>query len=176
MSRTHLTVALACAAMLVAAPAAMASPSHGGHGKSSDTKKLRKGVTLAGILEHERALQEIAIANDGNRAATTAGYDASVDYVVDRLKKAGYTVSLDGFDFPTWTLNGPSTLAEVSPTPRTFVEDTDYIVSQFSGSGNLTANVVPTNDIVIPPRAGPGRARAAASRATSRPPRAGTSR
>ena len=153
MQRTHLTVALTCAAMLVMAPAAMAT---GGHGSSSDSKKLRRGVTLSGILEHERAFQRIAIANGGNRAATTPGYDASVEYVAGRLRAAGYRVSLDGFDFPTWELNGPSTLAEVSPTARTFVENTDYIVAQFSSSADLTANVVPTNDIVIPPPGGAG--------------------
>ncbi len=148
MRRTHLTVALTCAAVLLAAPAA--------NGKQSDAKKLRKGVTVDGILEHERALQQIAIANDNNRAATTDGYKASVDYVVNRLRAAGYRVRLDGFDFPIWTLNGPSTLAEISPTARTFAEDTDYIVSQFSGAGDVTANVVPTTDIVIPPAGGPG--------------------
>jgi Zn-dependent M28 family amino/carboxypeptidase len=146
--RTHLTVALTCAAVLLTAPAALAKP--------SDGKKLRKGVTVDGILEHERALQRIAIANDNTRAATTDGYDASVDYVVNRLRAAGYRVRLDGFDFPVWTLNGPSTVAEISPTARTFVEDTDYIVSQFSGAGDVTANVVPTSDIVIPPAGGPG--------------------
>jgi Zn-dependent M28 family amino/carboxypeptidase len=138
--------------VVVVVPVASASSKHG----SSDSSKLRKGVTLEGILEHERAFQEIAIANDGNRAATTTGYDASVEYVVGRLERAGYRVRLDGFDFPTWTLNGPSTLQELSPTARTFVEDTDYIVSQFSSSANLTANVVPTNDIVIPPPGGAG--------------------
>ena len=154
MQRTHLMVALACAAMLAMAPAAMAT---GSHGSSSDSKKLRKGVTLSGILEHERAFQRIAIANDHTRAATTDGYDASVDYVVGRLERAGYNVTLDGFDFPTWTLNGPSTLARLSPSPATFVEGTDYIVSQFSaGSTGLTANVVPTNDIQIPPPGGAG--------------------
>jgi Zn-dependent M28 family amino/carboxypeptidase len=121
-----------------------------------DTKKLRKAVKVGGILEHERALQRIAITHDGNRAATTPGYDASVDYVVNRMRKAGYKVSLAGFDFPSWTLNGPSTLAEVSPTARTFVENTDYIVSQFAAGGDVTANVVPTNDIEIPPSGGPG--------------------
>jgi Zn-dependent M28 family amino/carboxypeptidase len=139
--------------MLIAAPAAVAK---GGNGNSTDTSKLRKGVTVEGILEHERALQRIAIAHDGNRAATTAGYDASVDYVVNRLRAAGYKVTLDGFDFPTWELNGPSTLAEVSPTARTFVEDTDYIVSQFSAGADVTANIVPTNDIQIPAPGGPG--------------------
>ncbi len=45
----------------------------------------------------------------------------------------------------------------MSPTARTFTEGTDYIVSQFSGAAdNLTAQVVPTNDIVIPPPGGPG--------------------
>ena len=113
-------------------------------------------MTVSGILEHERALQNIAIAHDGNRAATTEGYRASVDYVVGKLERAGYNVKLDGFDFPTWALDGPSTLAELTPTARTFAEDADYIVSQFSAAGDVTANVVPTNDIQIPPPGGAG--------------------
>jgi Zn-dependent M28 family amino/carboxypeptidase len=158
-------VALACAAMLVAAPAATAAP-HGGkgkghhghhhHGKQSDSKKLRSRVTLEGMLQHEAALQRIAIANDGNRAATTPGYEASVDYVAGKLEAAGYDVTLDEFSFPIWTRNSPSTLAEVSPTARTWVEGTDYIVAQFSSSADLTAPVVPTNDIVIPAPGGAG--------------------
>jgi Zn-dependent M28 family amino/carboxypeptidase len=36
------------------------------------------------------------------------------------------------------------------------VEDTDYIVSQFSGGGDVTAQIVPTTDIEIPPSGGPG--------------------
>jgi Zn-dependent M28 family amino/carboxypeptidase len=153
VTRTHLTAALACVAMLVAAPAATAAP-HGGkghHGKQSSSKKLRKGVTLAGILEHETAFQRIAIANDGNRAATTDGYKASVDYVKGKLEAAGYDVTLDGFDFPIWTKNGPSTLAITGQAP--FVEDTDYIVSQFSGAGNVTANIVAVD---AGPAPGPG--------------------
>jgi Zn-dependent M28 family amino/carboxypeptidase len=121
-----------------------------------DTKQLRKGVTLDGILEHARAFQNIAIANDDTRAATTPGYDASVAYVTNRLRAAGYQVSHHEFDFPIWTLNPPSMLAELSPNPRTFVEDTDYIVSQFSGGGDVTANIVPTDDIEIPAPDGPG--------------------
>ncbi len=74
--------------------------------------------------------------------------------MAERLRRAGYKVSFDEFDFPIFTLNRPSTLAEVSPTPRTFVEDTDYIVAQFSGAGVLTANLVPTTDIQAPPPVG----------------------
>jgi Zn-dependent M28 family amino/carboxypeptidase len=147
--RAFLAAASAVAITLALAPAASAID-------RINTEKLRKGVTVDGILEHERALQRIAIAHDNTRAATTPGYDASVDYVVNRLRNAGYRVSLDEFDFPLWTLNGPSTLAEVSPTARTWVEGTDYIVSQFAGAADVTAQVVPTNDIVIPPPGGPG--------------------
>ena len=149
MGRRALASALALAASLAAVPSASAID-------TVNTTNLREGVTVDGILEHERALQRIALANGGNRAATTAGYDASVDYVASRLRAAGYRVTLDEFDFPEWTLNGPSTLAEVTPTARTWVEDTDYIVSQFSGAGDLTASVVPTTDFVVPPPGGAG--------------------
>ncbi len=160
----HWSRVLAALIALVVAPAASAID-------NVDTKKLRKGVTVDGVLDHERALQAIANAHDGTRAATTPGYDASVDYVAERLRRAGYKVSFDEFDFPIWELNGPSTLAEVSPTARTFTEEPtaeDYIVSQFSGAGDLTAQVVPTNDIEVPPPGERARAPAAASRATSR--------
>jgi Zn-dependent M28 family amino/carboxypeptidase len=150
--RIHLATLVACFAVLVAAPAAGAKH----RGDDTDTKRLRNAVTVGGILEHERALQEIAIANDGNRSATSPGYDASVEYVADRLRRAGYDVSLDGFDFPSWTLNGPSTLAQVTPTPATYVEGTDYVVAQFSAAGDVTAEVVPTSDIEIPPPGGAG--------------------
>jgi Zn-dependent M28 family amino/carboxypeptidase len=148
--RRALTAMVACmAASLLLAPAASAID-------RVDTKKLRKGVTLDGILEHQRAFQNIAIANNGNRAATTTGYDASVEYVTNRLRAAGYRVTHDEFDFPMWRQNGPATLAEVSPTARTFAEGTDFIVAQFSSSGNVTANVVPTTDAQFPAPGGAG--------------------
>lgn len=114
--RRALTAIVACmAASLLIAPAASAID-------RVDTKKLRKGVTLDGILEHQRAFQNIAIAHDDNRAATTSGYDASVEYVSNRLRAAGYRVTLDEFDFPMWRQNGPAMLSETAPTPRPFTE------------------------------------------------------
>jgi Zn-dependent M28 family amino/carboxypeptidase len=148
--RRALTAMVAClAASLLLAPVASAID-------RVDTKKLRKGVTLDGILEHQRVFQNISIANGGNRAATTPGYDASVEYVTNRLRAAGYNVRHDEFDFPMWRQNGPATLSEVSPTAQTFVEGTDYIVAQFAGSGNVTADIVPTTDAQFPAPGGPG--------------------
>jgi Zn-dependent M28 family amino/carboxypeptidase len=148
--RRALTAIVAClAASLLLAPVASAID-------RVNTRELRRGVTLDGILEHARAFQTLALANDDNRAATTPGYDASVEYVTNRLRAAGYRVSHDEFDFPMWEQNAPATLREVSPTARTFVEGTDYIVAQFSASANVTANIVPTNDIVFPAPGGAG--------------------
>ena len=142
-------VVVALAAALLLAPVASAID-------KVNTRELRRGVTLDGILEHERAFQDIAIANDGNRAATFPGYDASVQYVANRMRRAGYKVSLVPFDFAQWEKNGPSTLERTSPSPHTWVEDTDYVVSQFSGDGNVTGPVFVAGHTVVPPPGGPG--------------------
>ena len=41
----------------------------------------------------------------------------------------------------------PATLTEISPTPRDF----ETATFDYSGSGDVTGTVVPTNDVVIPP-------------------------
>src|SRR5262245_64837606 len=45
-----------------------------------------------GAFRHLQALQDIAAASGGNRAAGTAGYDRSAQYVAERLKEAGYEI------------------------------------------------------------------------------------
>ena len=148
MRKALTTMVAAIAAALLLAPVASAID-------KVNTRDLRRGVTLDGILEHERAFQDIAIANDGNRAATFPGYDASVEYVSNRLRRAGYHVTLDAFDFAQWEKNGPSTLERTSPSPKVWVEDTDYIVSQFSAGGDVTGPVFVAGHTVVPP-SGPG--------------------
>jgi Zn-dependent M28 family amino/carboxypeptidase len=129
-------------------------------GPIEQTEKLRKAVKTAGILEHMRKLQRIADAHQGNRAAATIGYDASAEYVADRLDDAGYRVRFKPFDYPTWRENSTPLLEQTEPTPTTYTPgtadddddpDVDFITFEFSGSGNVTAQVIPTNDIVIPP-------------------------
>ena len=63
-------VATTVAALLLV-PTALAAPDE------INTERLRNGVTTSGILNHMRALQRAANANEGNRAANTTGYDAS---------------------------------------------------------------------------------------------------
>ena len=72
---------------------------------------------------------------------------------VGRLKRAGYRVSLDPFDFADWE-SRPDDRA-VSPEPKTWVEDTDYIVSQFSAAGDVTGEVFVAGNTVVPPGRAP---------------------
>jgi len=117
-----------------------------------NSKKIRDAVTVNGILGHERALQRIANTNGGTRASGTPGFAASAAYVKNTLKAAGYKVKEQEFTFPFFQELAPATLAQVSPTPTTYATGT----YQFSGSGDVTGTVVPTNDVLIPPPATPG--------------------
>jgi hypothetical protein len=84
-----------CAALVVgSAPAASAPPNN------NNSEKLRKAVTVAGILEHENALQKIADAGGGaNRLAGAPGYEDSAEYVAERAATAGFDVSVQEFEY-----------------------------------------------------------------------------
>lgn len=120
--------------------------------------KLRKAVTPASILDHERRFQQIA--NDtegGTRASGTPGYGASARYVARKLRNAGYEVSVQRFKFPYFDVLSES-FSQTAPQQRTFepydfsTNTGDYAVMEYSGSGALEdVAVVPTNDIQIPP-------------------------
>ena len=95
-----------------------------------------------GAFRHLRALQDIATANGGNRAAGTPGYDRSADYVAEKLRAAGYVVRLEEFEFPFFEERTPPVLATRKPdgsqepapggTVRTLAN---------SGSGDVTARL-----------------------------------
>ena len=116
-----------------------------------NTKKLRDAVTVSGILGHERALQRIANQNGGTRASGTPGYDASAAYVKSKLEKAGYKVTEQSFQFPYFEKVSAATFAQTSPTAK----DYEVATLEYSGSADVTGELVPTNDIVIPPTPAP---------------------
>jgi hypothetical protein len=152
MRRSLIGAIAGMAAALLLAPGASAVD-------DVDTSKLRKGVTAGGILEHMRTLQRLANANDGNRAATTPGYEASLDFVERRLKRAGYNVTRHEFPFAAWEQIGAATLMREGQPAYTEGPPEgggDYAIAQFSGSGTVTAPLVTTNDIVLDPTGEPG--------------------
>ncbi len=101
---------------------------------------LRKAVTTEGVREHQAALQGIATVSQNTRASGTAGYDASVDYVVGNLEAAGYDVRRQQFNFPFYRENSPPEFERLSPSPRVFMTPSEFTSMTYSGSGTPTAN------------------------------------
>jgi aminopeptidase S len=61
-------------------------------------QQLAAKVSDARAFKHLQALQKIADEHGGNRASGTAGYDVSVEYVVDVLRDAGFKPSTPTFE------------------------------------------------------------------------------
>lgn len=156
-------VAAAIAALLPASAPAAGGPTAPAHPSPADQACAQRGettgdrelacVSAEGGLEHLRALQEIAEANGGTRASGTAGYDASVGYVVQRLQAAGYDPTVQSFQFPYFEV-ADQRLAVDGQDQEPFdpVEATGrWAVMAFSGSGEVTdAAVVATEDLLVP--------------------------
>lgn len=143
--------ALGAAALIAAfavAPAGAATaaiPSACGTLSAPSLTKMQACIASVDPATHLKALQKIADENDGNRAATTSGYDASVAYVAGVLEKAGWKVSYDEFDF---FVSPPPVLKQTSPT------EADYVALEATGTGygSVTGDVVAVDTVLGLPR------------------------
>jgi Zn-dependent M28 family amino/carboxypeptidase len=139
-------MALALAAIVPAGEAVAAPPQKACDNRANNTyPKLLECIRLGEVREHQAALQAIADANDGNRFSGTPGYDASVDYVVEKLEAAGYDPMVQAFDYLAFEVVGPSTLQQIAPNPVTYVEGVDFGVITQSDPGDVTAAVTPVD-------------------------------
>jgi Zn-dependent M28 family amino/carboxypeptidase len=107
-------VAAATTTALVLGPATMAT----GSDHATGSERLQQKVQVSQILEHLKALQEIADQH-GDRASGNPGYEASAEYVEHRLRAAGYQTERQYFPF-TYTEILEESVQEVSPTARSF--------------------------------------------------------
>ncbi|HEY0168602.1 MAG TPA: M28 family peptidase [Jatrophihabitans sp.] len=123
---------------LATMPANAAPAQSGCETRTNNTySKLLECVRLEGVREHQAALQAIADANGGNRAEGTAGYTASVDYVLGVLAAAGWDAEKVPFEYQaTDTL-----LRQLTPAQAT------YPTAGFTGTGegDVTGAVIPVD-------------------------------
>jgi Zn-dependent M28 family amino/carboxypeptidase len=132
-------VAGAAALVLSGVPAvATAGPASCETRTNNTITKLLECVTVDGVREHQAAFQAIADANGGIRTSGTPGYDASAQYVADRMEAAGYDVTIQPFDFQTFIILSPTVLEQVSPPPAGPVVTN---IMSYSGSGDVAAAV-----------------------------------
>ncbi|MFI7641098.1 M20/M25/M40 family metallo-hydrolase [Nonomuraea sp. NPDC049400] len=139
----------------LALPLAMAAPANAGGLDDVFSRLLVKQVKGTNVKKHLNALQAIADANGGSRAAGTPGYNASRDYVADKLRKAGYKVTLQPINYvDSWSENSPPTLALTAPGSKTYVPNEDFYSFQPSPAGDVTAQVQGV-DLTLPPSPSP---------------------
>jgi len=149
------TLTVLAASLVMASIAAVPQAEATTSGRTAADKAIAtvtKKVALEGMLKHEQRFQEIADANSDNRASGQPGYDASVRYVARTLRKAGYEVTIQPYQFAYFERFGAS-FAQVAPVPTTYVEDVDFDLMDYSGSGDATAPVVSIDLSLTPPRA-----------------------
>ncbi|MFE3453011.1 M28 family metallopeptidase [Nonomuraea sp. NPDC059194] len=131
-------------AAVLALPLSFATPAEASPVSDAFAKLLVKQVKGANVKKHLDAFQAIATANGGNRAAGSAGYDASRDYVADKLRKAGYKVTLQPINYvESWSENTP-------PVLGSYVPNEDFYTFQPSPAGDVTAQVQGV-DLTLPP-------------------------
>src|SRR5712692_2805980 len=100
----------------------------------------------AGAFRHLRALQDIASASGGNRAAGTPGYDRSAEYVSEQLAKAGYQVRFEEFEFPFFQERSPPVLVVTTADGSQQPASTGAVRTLAdSGSGDVTARLRAVN-------------------------------
>ena len=142
-----LFLALAAVLITMSLPAAAASAPPGCATRTNTTyQALLDCVTLDGVRAHQQALQDIATANGGIRAVGTPGYTKSVEYVSGLLRKAGYNVTLDDFQYLD---DSKTLLRQITPVSAT------YDTGAFTGSavGHVTKGVTAVDINLVPPRA-----------------------
>jgi hypothetical protein len=115
-------------------------------------------ITRADLFNHMQAFEKIAQDNLGpdghpSRNSGEPGYRASVDYVANLMRLAGYNVTIQPYTIPYYAYRSIPTLSEVSPTPASFGLNVDWTPGQ--STGTTTAPIQPAGGIIIPPTAAP---------------------
>src|SRR5690606_18442059 len=73
-------------------------------------------VGTEALVGHLDEFDRIAGEHDGNRALGTAGFDASVDYVAETLRDAGFVVDTPEFETTMFRVDGEELVVDGAPT------------------------------------------------------------
>lgn len=117
--------------------------------RADDSLLLRQNLTVEGIRTHQRALQDIADANNGNRMAGSSGYRHSVSYVAAQMREAGYQVRLQDFNVRVSDDQAVPLLRQKGPQEHSFVAGQDFLSMSFSGNVETIARIEAV-DLKIP--------------------------
>ncbi|MGW0465281.1 M28 family peptidase [Streptomyces sp. NPDC003027] len=114
---TLAAAALATPLLLASAPPDPAREDTPGKDAAKLSKALVREASARDAHRHLRKFQEIADSAGGHRVAGSPGHESSAAYVYQQLKKAGYDVSYQRFDF-VYTETLAEKLSAVTPAPH----------------------------------------------------------
>src|SRR6476660_4849687 len=106
-------------------------------------EKLVAAIQNGALWQHLTDFQTIADQHPdrdghGNRDTGTSGYKASANYVANLMRRAGYTVTIQTYNYRVSQLVGVPTL---SLAGRNYPVDQDWVLARLSGGANVTARV-----------------------------------
>jgi Zn-dependent M28 family amino/carboxypeptidase len=107
---------------------------------------------IRNLFKGDEAFAQIeALVGFGPRVAGTPAELAAAAYIAAEMESYGLDVEFQYFDIIYFEELSPPSLEQVSPKPTVYQVDTDFATMDYSGSGDVTALVQPTVDIMIPP-------------------------
>lgn len=155
--RPHSWLAPVCVAIGLIVPAnATAVTSKQCNAQVNDTpSKLLPCIQTADLWAHMEQFQTIANDNpspaDGmpSRNSGEPGYKASVDYVSNVMKAAGYDVTVQPYKFTYFAYQAPPVMSEISPIAHTYTAGQDWDPAH--SAGVASAPLEPAGGIILPP-------------------------
>ncbi len=130
MKNARTVAVTAAAGMVLAGLASPALAKPGNNGNPNNSKKITAAVTADAVMDHLEAFQDIADTH-GDRAAGTAGYEASAAYVESTLAAAGYETERQYFTFESFQVHQGDLSTADGPISN--------VVMEYSPSGSATA-------------------------------------
>jgi hypothetical protein len=114
--------------------------------RNNDTvEKLEQCITRAELWAELAQFQRIADDNPGptghgNRDTGTPGYAASVTHVATLMRRAGYTVAIQPYEYRADELEGTP---QFGSRGRTYAFESEWFVARLSGAGAVSAPLEP---------------------------------
>jgi Zn-dependent M28 family amino/carboxypeptidase len=111
-----------------------------------------KSQDIQNLFGGDEAFAQIeALVDFGPRVAGSSAEAEAADYIAAEMESYGLDVEIQEFDIIYFEELSDPVLEQVAPNPTVYVWFDDFYTMQYSGSGDVTALVQPTVDIMIPP-------------------------
>ncbi len=112
----------------------------------------KKSQDIQNLFNGDEAFSQIeALCDFGSRVAGSSAEKDAADYIAAEMENYGLEVEIQEFDIIYFEELSDPVLEQLSPISTVYHQYDDFLTMTYSGSGDVTALVQPTVDIMIPP-------------------------